>query len=796
MKYKIYYTLALLFASLQTFAQSYTYDNLNRLTKVVYQNGTTVSYTYDELGNRTSKEVTGATPPTQAYAWLSSDGKALTFCYDDKRSEKDGTTYDLNMENNYPEWNPDPNNNPCSITSVTFSPTFSSVRPTTTFSWFDMFGQLETITGLKYLNTSEVTDMSNMFAGCSNLQSIDLSHFATSKVEKMYAMFWRCGVTNLDVSTFDTSNVTDMGFMFCLCGYLEDIDVSNFNTSKVTNMENMFSSCSFKNLDLRNFDTSNVQNMYFMFADCFHLESIDVSSFNTTNVENFYAMFFRCISLKSLDVSNFDITSATYWDFLVDELFNKCSSLQSLSISSSMSQLASSACNNVGTADNPCTIIAPEGFDFGVDTSGSYFEWKSGYFKLGEEKEAYAWLSSDGKTLTFCYDNERNERDGETYLIESEYDYYTNWDPDPWNNPLEVTSVIFEPSFVNVKPKSTAYWFVNFKELTSITGLEYLNTSDVTSIRGMFDYCTQLKSIDLSSFDTSNVTDMSWVFCGCSSLESINLNGFDTSNVDNMAGMFDGCTSITSLDLSHFNTSKVEYFFQMFDDCSSLKSLDVTHFDTSSAIGMSTMFGGCSSLTELDVSNFDTSKVIGMDQMFWACQGLTTLDLSNFDTQSVESIRGMFNYCSSLTSLDVSNFDISNVTESDMLFRCCFSLKTLKLSSSMNNIGDDACESVGSYDSPCTLIAPEGFDFGVDTSGSYFEWKSGYFKLASGLNVDVDINGDGKTTISDVTALVNIIQGKDDVAPYIYDHDTADVNHDGSITTADVIELVNIILGK
>lgn len=398
MKTRVFYILAFLFPSLLTLAQNYTYDNLNRLTKVVYQNGTTVSYTYDELGNRTSKEVTGATVPPQAYAWLSSDGKALTFCYDDKKSDRDGTTYDLNTGNNYPDWNPDPYNNPCSITSVVFSPSFSSVRPTTTYSWFDRFEQLETITGLKYLNTSEVTDMSNMFAGCSNLHSIDLSHFVTSKVEKMYAMFWRCGVTNLDVSTFDTSNVTDMGFMFCLCGYLEDIDVSNFNTSKVTNMENMFSSCSFKNLDLRNFDTSNVQNMYFMFADCFHLESIDVSSFNTTNVSNFYCMFYRCMSLKSLDVSNFDITSATYWDLYVDELFEKCSSLHSLSISSSMNQLASSACNNVGTADNPCTIIAPEGFDFGVDTSGSYFEWKSGYFKLASGLNVDVDINGDGKT--------------------------------------------------------------------------------------------------------------------------------------------------------------------------------------------------------------------------------------------------------------------------------------------------------------------------------------------------------------------------------------------------------------
>ncbi|MBR1655382.1 MAG: RHS repeat protein [Prevotella sp.] len=58
MKHKLLYTLVL-FASLQTFAQTntYEYDANNRLTKVTYGNGVTVAYSYDALGNRTSKKV-------------------------------------------------------------------------------------------------------------------------------------------------------------------------------------------------------------------------------------------------------------------------------------------------------------------------------------------------------------------------------------------------------------------------------------------------------------------------------------------------------------------------------------------------------------------------------------------------------------------------------------------------------------------------------------------------------------------------------------------------------------------
>ena len=59
-----------------------------------------------------------------------------------------------------------------------------------------------------------------------------------------------------------------------------------------------------------------------------------------------------------------------------------------------------------------------------------------------------------------------------------------------------------------------------------------------------------------------------------------------------------------------------------------------------------------------------------------------------------------------------------------------------------------------------------------------------------------DVNKDGDVTIADVTALVNIILGKDDTTPYKYDHKAADVNGDKGITISDVTALVNIILGK
>ena len=98
-------------------------------------------------------------------------------------------------------------------------------------------------------NTSKVTNMTNMFYGCS-------------------------GLTSLDVSSFDTSNVTDMNLMFSICEYLTSLDLSGWNTSNVTDMSGMFNRCSgLTSLDLSGWDTSNVTDMSSMFSNCRSLTS-------------------------------------------------------------------------------------------------------------------------------------------------------------------------------------------------------------------------------------------------------------------------------------------------------------------------------------------------------------------------------------------------------------------------------------------------------------------------------------------------------------------------------------------
>ena len=174
------------------------------------------------------------------------------------------------------------------------------------FAGFDKMTSID----LSALDTSEVTNMNEMFYECFSLTSLDVSNFDTSKVVNMGGMFKECGITSLNLSGFNTSQVTNMSNMFFRCVNLKSLDVSNFDTSKVTNMSSMFNRCtSLTSLDLSSFDTSKVTNMIEMFHKCGKLTSLDVSNFDTSKVTRMDNIFCDCPAWDTVDQTKFNI-----WD--------------------------------------------------------------------------------------------------------------------------------------------------------------------------------------------------------------------------------------------------------------------------------------------------------------------------------------------------------------------------------------------------------------------------------------------------------------------------------------------------
>ena len=198
---------------------------------------------------------------------------------------------------------------------------------------------------------------------------------------------------------------------------------------------------------------------------------------------------------------------------------------------------------------------------------------------------------------------------GETliYINECELLWPDYIDPyNPLNLPANTVRVRTDDGAVPKKSSSTSYETATLVEGTSDvydvyksgTDFTFLlidssnivevlgaNTTGITNMTGMFNFCTSLKTVAL--FDTSSVTDMHTMFNYCSLLKSVPL--FDTSSVTNMQFMFYNCTSLTSVPL--FDTSSVTNIEYMFNNCSSLTT--VLLFNTSSVVFMAGMFENC-----------------------------------------------------------------------------------------------------------------------------------------------------------------------------------------------------------
>ncbi len=267
----------------------------------------------------------------------------------------------------------------------------------------------------------------------------------------------------------------------------------------------------------------------------------------------------------------------------------------------------------------------------------------------------------------------------------------TNANYPGWAGNTAVQTVVFEPSFANVRPTSTYCWFYGFTNLTTIIGITNLNTSEVTNMSSMFNNCQKLASLDLGGFTTSAVTNMTSMFYNCKALASLNLSSFNTANVKEMGGLFNQCSSLQTITLgNNFTTEKVTDMSAMFRNCAALENVDVSTFNTAKVTNMKNMFYGCSSLASLDLRGFSNASISKgrvsdsegqMSSMFENCSSLETLTLSSsFCSSPVQSLYKMFKGCAKLKNVDFSAFNLSNASYIRDLFDGCSSLETIDLS--------------------------------------------------------------------------------------------------------------------
>lgn len=615
------------------------------------------------------------------YARLDRETQTLTLYYDKNKQTSDNAIYARPLWANYVERK--------AIQTVVFDESFKHARPKSCDQWFYRFEGLTKIEHLDYLNTSEVENMGSMFSNCTSLETLDLSSFNTEKVTNMFemfvgstnlrtinlpkgfigsnvtdlnGMFRGCArLTELDLSGSNAEKVKDMGWMFYGCVALSNLNLSGFKTGSVTDMRYLFSSCqSLESLDLSGFNTENVSSMVSMFSQCSSLRSLDLSSFNTSKVIGMNLMFYNCTNLESIDLSSFETENLQQ----MPHMFYSCTKLETLDLSSFATPNMTSMLSAFQYCKNLKKIYVTSAFTTDKVTEGpyafagcvnlpNYNPDKTGVEMAHTGAGGYltaataSWVRWDAPTGTLTFHRSGTKPVGDN-IYELQYGNRQDWN----DHAAEIKKVVFKAGFRDETHTTCSKWFSGCTNLTSIEGIENLNTSNVKYMNEMFGQCSNLETLDLSHFNTENVVNMSNMFNGCTKLHKLNISSFNTENVTNMYGMFYGCSSLETLDLSHFNTRYVR------------------------KDGMNYMFNGCSSLSSLDVSNFITDKnSMQLDGLFQGCSSLQTLDLSSFDTRGAGSVNYLFDGCSALQTIYVSDlFKIYGVTSSNM-FRDCHSLK-------------------------------------------------------------------------------------------------------------------------
>lgn len=635
------------------------------------------------------------------YARLDRETQTLTLYYDKNKQTSDIAISASPLWRNYVERK--------AIQTVVFDESFKDARPKSCNAWFFCFEGLTRIEHLDYLNTSEVenmgsmfegstnlrtinlpkgfigsnvTDLNGMFRGCASLTELDLSGSNAEKVKNMGSMFYGCvALSNLNLSGFKTGSLTDMQYLFSSCQSLESLDLSGFNTENVTSMVSMFSQCSsLRSLDLSSFNTSKVIGMNLMFYMCTNLESIDLSSFETENLQQMPHMFYSCTKLETLDLSSFATPNMTS----MLSAFQYCKNLKTIYVTSAFTtdKVTEGPHAFAGCVNLPNYNPDKTGVEMAHTGAGGYLTAATA-----------SWVRWDAPTGTLSFHRSATKPAGDN-ILDLGYGNYPNWD----THAAEIKKVVFKAGFRDETHTTCSKWFSGCTNLTSIEGIENLNTSNVKYMNEMFGQCSNLETLDLSHFNTENVGNMSNMFNGCTKLHDLNISSFNTENVTNMYGMFYGCSSLDSLDLSHFNTRYVR------------------------KDGMNYMFNGCSSLSSLDVSNFITDKnSMQLDGLFQGCSSLQTLDLSSFDTRGAGSVNYLFDGCSALRTIYVSeDFIITSRVKSSNMFRDCHLLKgaisfepTKKNETYANyksgyltkKVGTNGNEIIGATGSPLTIDA-------------------------------------------------------------------------------------------
>ena len=589
------------------------------------------------------------------------------------------------------------------------------------YKWQLKLLTLDNSVNLGDIDTSAITDMSELFDRSGRKDFSGIDSWDVSSVTDMSGMFCFCENFNQPLDSWDVSSVTNMSGMFCFCeNFNQPLD--NWDVSSVTNMSEMFAGCYNFNQPLNNWNVGSVTDMSGMFRDCDNFNQ-PLNNWDVSSVTDMSAMFIHCYNFNQ-PLNNWNVSSVTDMSVMFSSCENFNQPLNNWNVSS---------VTDMGGMFGGCTNFNQSLNNWNVSS-----------------------VTDMGEMFVFCENFNQPLNNWDVSSVTNMREMFRNCENfnqplDSWRDKLsqELINKLLLIYFVERKivNNKTRYYPKTKDELRSLVIEESLNlgdidTSAITDMSGLFYGSGRKDFSGIESWDVSSVTCMSMMFFGCDNFNQP-LDSWDVGNVTNMSGMFRDCTNFNQ-PLNNWNVSSVTNMREMFRSCENfnqpldswrdklsqkwidqlplrcfverkivnnktryypktrdeleslvrVESLNLGDIDTSaitdmswlffynwrkdfsgieswdvsSVTNMSRMFVGCKNFNQ-PLNNWDVSSVTDMNGVFADCENFNQ-PLDNWNVSSATNMRAMFADCKNFNQ-PLDNWDVSSVTDMSVMFAGC-----------------------------------------------------------------------------------------------------------------------------
>lgn len=369
------------------------------------------------------------------------------------------------------------------------------------------------------------------------------------------------------------------------------------------------------------------------------------------------------------------------------------------------------------------------------------------------EQEAVSALTLSGNAIAEGLDESASENMVEEEQIEAETAdvqvlYERTW--------YGCTYTLYDTGFLRITGTSTSEYLPSVfgmipSDLRSSVTSASVATTNVVSIRGLFQNMYSLEKVSFAKMDSSKLEDMSDLFYGCEALTSVNFGQIHTEQVEDMSNMFFECFAIKTIDMSSFDYSKVSDFKYAFYRCESLETVVWGKADGSTLVNTACMFDYCDKIKKVSFPKDCKLKFATLDHMFRGCDELEEVDFGGVDLTNVTAAEGCFIWCNALNCVNFGNQKMSKVTEMTFMFEDCKKLKRLDLSGfDLSNMTSESqmyafirgCDALREFVTPVNgpgkVILPSNVDrYFVDENGNEL--------------TQVDVSGQTPVTCSAIT---------------------------------------------